>query len=336
MKFANGKRYWPERIGHGWAELGRGRSIYSPAAMRTCSMPQPKTTAAAPAPNDRQAGAGGVASFRSNSGRHQFFHLGSSSVRFRTSSKDADGDLPPRSDASISAFIQMCRSAEDHRADDPPPTGRGRMSFYGVKEYPRRREPALDLLAGAAPARERWVSKEMTQVLPPRITLLIDTFLPDRSLESHGRRRTRALGDGGFAGIRSAGAGTACRIHRMDLVRNGRICLPTAASGHRRDLLGAIAKLPDEHACTSGRELLEEKAIGNVENGATCDPDHPEPCSLGPGGKPPEETCSCLLIYLRRNGAMGSNLTHRSISTCCIPFDQEPDEQNPKQQAATA
>ena len=109
---------------------------------------------------------------------------------------------PPRRAAGLPALAQvdrkvltLCRAAEKTGASIRPRKG-GSDEFYGVKEYrpgdnPRWiywRRSARTAAAGGL------VAKEMTHVAPPRLMLLVDTFLPrERSARAAIRPRHGAL-----------------------------------------------------------------------------------------------------------------------------------------------
>lgn len=179
-----------------------------------------------------------------------------------------------------SALLALCRSADQSGATMRPRRG-GDDEFYGVKEH----------RAGDNPRHIYWrrsartgvlVAKEMTQVSPPRLLLLVDTHLEDRSVEAHVRvERTiamaaslasHALAEGLAVGLvawgtpaRDAAApSTALDYEPAARPPPGRgappapdsrwlTLAPSRGKRHRRDLLAHLAQLPlntrqDTHA----------------------------------------------------------------------------------------
>ena len=79
----------------------------------------------------------------------------------------------------------MCRSAENTGASMRPRAG-GNDEFYGVREFRRGENPRLIYWKRSARTGV-LVSREMTQVAPPRLLVTVDTFAADRSVEQHAR-----------------------------------------------------------------------------------------------------------------------------------------------------
>jgi uncharacterized protein (DUF58 family) len=80
-------------------------------------------------------------------------------------------------------LLQMCRSADRSGATMRPRRG-GDDEFYGVKEF-RQGENPRQIYWRRSARTGVLVSKEMTQVSPPRLMLVVDTFLRDRSVAEH-------------------------------------------------------------------------------------------------------------------------------------------------------
>ena len=151
-------------------------------------------------------------------------------------------------------LLQMCRSAEKSGARMRPRRG-GLDEFYGVKEY----------RPGESPRMIHWrrsartgvlVIKEMTQVAPPRLMILVDTYLAGRSAEEHaeagGVERAIAMA-GSLASVALEG-GLSVGLGCWDGGFFG--MNPNHGKRHRRDLLAALARLPlnTEHTV---QELLD-------------------------------------------------------------------------------
>jgi uncharacterized protein (DUF58 family) len=110
------------------------------------------------------------------------------------------------------------------------------------------------------------VSKQMTQVAPPRIMLLVDTFLADRSVASHaqvertiamaGSLASRALADGLAVGLFAWSAGGWQTIH------------PTRGKRQREDVLSVLARLPINREHDTQR--LVDRSATVVKPGTTA------------------------------------------------------------------
>jgi len=137
-----------------------------------------------------------------------------------------------------SKLIALCRSADTSGAMIRPRKG-GMDEFYGVKEH----------RSGDSPRFIHWrrsartgvlVAKEMTQVSPPRLLILVDTYLPDRTMDSHVKVEK--------------GIAMAASLASMALEQGLSVGLyawsggwvgvtPTRGKRHRRDLLAVLARL---------------------------------------------------------------------------------------------
>src|SRR5439155_25393867 len=74
-----------------------------------------------------------------------------------------------------SKLLTMCRSADTSGATMRPRRG-GQDEFYGVKEHRAGENPRMIYWRRSARTGV-LVAKEMTQVSPPRIILLVDTYI---------------------------------------------------------------------------------------------------------------------------------------------------------------
>lgn len=86
------------------------------------------------------------------------------------------GEVHPR-------LLAMCRSA-DLTGETVRPQPGGADEFYGVKEYRPGDNPRWIYWRRSARG-GTLVSREMTRVSPPRLVLLVDTCVENRSLEEH-------------------------------------------------------------------------------------------------------------------------------------------------------
>jgi uncharacterized protein (DUF58 family) len=80
-------------------------------------------------------------------------------------------------------LLQLCRSADRSGATMRPRRG-GDDEFYGVKEFRQGENPRAIYWRRSARTGV-LVAKEMTQVSPPKLMLVVDTFLRDRSVAEH-------------------------------------------------------------------------------------------------------------------------------------------------------
>jgi len=138
-------------------------------------------------------------------------------------------------------LLGLCRC--DNRADAPVrPRRGGEDEFYGVKEHRPGNNPRWIYWRRSARTPGVMVSKEMTQVAPPRLLLLVDTFLRqddlaeqaavEKTLAMAATLGAEALDQGLSVGLCAWGGGdwTAVGIQQ--------------GKRQRRDLLAAIACLP--------------------------------------------------------------------------------------------
>ncbi len=136
-------------------------------------------------------------------------------------------------------LLAMCQSADRSGATMRPRRG-GDDEFYGVKEF-RRGENPRSIYWRRSARTGVLVSKEMTQVSPPKLLLLVDTFLKDRSTAEHlavekviamaASLASHALEAGLMVGLYVSTDGW-LGIH------------PNRGKRHRVDLLAQLAQLP--------------------------------------------------------------------------------------------
>src|SRR3954469_19332298 len=142
-------------------------------------------------------------------------------------------------------LLAMCKSADRSGATMRPRRG-GDDEFYGVKEF-RYGENPRSIYWRRSARTGVLVSKEMTQVSPPKLLLLVDTFLMGRSSAEHvavertiamaSSLASHALEAGLMVGLYVwTGTGTAAPqwlgVH------------PNRGKRHRVDILAQLAQLP--------------------------------------------------------------------------------------------
>ena len=142
------------------------------------------------------------------------------------------GQVDPR-------LLAMCRSAEKTGATIRPRRG-GMDEFYGVKEFRHGENPRWIYWRRSARTGV-LVAKEMTQVTPPRLLLLVDTCLANRSLEEHvAVERVIAM-----AGTLASAALEQGLLVGMFAWSDGWTgIMPNRGKRQRRDVLAMLARLP--------------------------------------------------------------------------------------------
>jgi uncharacterized protein (DUF58 family) len=138
--------------------------------------------------------------------------------------------------------LLLCRAAENTGATMRPRKG-GQDEFYGVKEFrpgdnPRRiywRRSARTSAFGVL------VAKEMTQVAPPRLLILVDTHVKDRSREEHVRVE-RAIAIAASLAARAVDEDLSVGLYVWSEGWKG--IDPSRGKRHRNDMLSVLARLP--------------------------------------------------------------------------------------------
>ena len=149
------------------------------------------------------------------------------------------------------AILNLCKSA-DITGEAMRPQPGGVDEFYGVKEYRTGDNPRWIYWRRSARS-GTLVSKEMTKVSPPRILLLVDTYLAagdDNDRAAVERCIAMAASLAIFALEQGLSVGLCVSSGDWVLVQ------PTRGKRHREDLLSVLARLPANttHALP---ELLE-------------------------------------------------------------------------------
>jgi uncharacterized protein (DUF58 family) len=164
--------------------------------------------------------------------------------------------------------LRLMRSAETSGVTVRPKRG-GEDEMYGVKEYRPGENPRL--IHWKRTARTGLVvSREMSRVSPPRVMIIVDTFLPERSVEAHelvertiavaASLASEALEQGLLVGV-TAAAPTELDAKVVVSMQ------PSRGKRHRRDVLSGLAKLRrNEHVRI--QELIGE-AMRSARAGTT-------------------------------------------------------------------
>lgn len=160
-------------------------------------------------------------------------------------------------------LLSMCTPAEKTGPTMRPKRG-GMDEFYGLKEHRRGENPRFIYWRRSARTGV-LVAKEMTQVAPPRLLLLVDTFIAKRTRAEHAMvERSIAMA----ASLASAALeqGLSVGVHVwMDDAWNG--IPPTRGKRQRRDVMAMLARLPLN--LQHDAQALLESSQGLLESGTS-------------------------------------------------------------------
>jgi uncharacterized protein (DUF58 family) len=175
-------------------------------------------------------------------------------------------------------LLSLCRS--DQRADAPIKARRGgEDEFYGVKEHRTGDNPRWIYWRRSARTPGLLVSKEMTQVAPPRLVLLVDTYLQrisppeqaavEKALAMAASLASQALDDGLSVGL--------CAWNGDDWT----VLTPQQGKRQLRDLLATLARLPPNTVADSAALLDTAAALIKTGTAAVLFTPRPMQLSLG-------------------------------------------------------
>jgi uncharacterized protein (DUF58 family) len=218
-------------------------------------------------------------------------------------------------------LLNQCRSAEKTGAMMRPKPG-GQDEFYGVKEHRTGESPRWIYWKRSARGSGTLVSKQMTQVSPPRIVLLVDTYLPDRSIEHHARIEktiamagslaSAALDDGLAVGL-YAWSGDWIGVH------------PTRGKRQREDILSVLARLT-MNVSQDSQQLLDQSG-SFLKPGTTAVLVTPRDVQVGLA-----ERVRGALVVVSAASPMADvwfRFTPGVDFASCMPSDQQPNIQPP-------
>lgn len=135
-------------------------------------------------------------------------------------------------------LLAMCRSADTSGAMIRPRSG-GMDEFYGVKEHRAGENPRFIHWRRSART-GTLVAKEMTQVSPPRVLILVDTFLLDRTLDTHVKVE-KAIAMAASLASSALDQGLSVGLYAWS---NGWVGVtPARGKRHRRDVIAVLARL---------------------------------------------------------------------------------------------
>jgi uncharacterized protein (DUF58 family) len=222
----------------------------------------------------------------------------------------AIGQVDPR-------LMAMCRSADNAGATMRPRRG-GQDEFYGVKEYRTGENPRWIYWRRSARTGV-LVSKEMTQVSPPRLLLAIDNFVDPsaRTLEAHADIE-RAIAMAASVASQALEDGMSVGL----LVWSGQwsTIAPARGKRHRRDVLAVLARLPMN--TTMRTQALLDASRESAERGVTPVLVTPHEYSVGLG-----EHLRSGLVVVPASGEISRRWVRFADTvdfTRCMPVEQEP------------
>jgi len=238
-------------------------------------------------------------------------------------------------------LLLLCRSADQSGAAMRPRRG-GDGEFYGIKEY----------RTGENPRRIYWrrsartgvlVTREMTQVAPPKLLILVDTFLTSRTPAQHAlvekaiamaaSLASHALDAGLMVGLFAWNgvATTAAPLDATDALQQTSSALystnwlavaPSRGKRHRRDLLAYLAQLP-LNITRDTQALIDASRAFHTSSAS--------PVLLTPRDLPPaqaDQSRSTLVVLSVPSPTSQQYFTFASPIDfeTCMPVEQAPEE----------
>jgi uncharacterized protein (DUF58 family) len=165
------------------------------------------------------------------------------------------GNVSPR-------LLDLCRAAERSGANRKPRSG-GSDEYYGVKEFRPGENPRWIHWRRSARTGQ-LVAKHMAQISPPRLLILLDTYLAhrtpegmaavERSIAQAASLASRALEGGMSVGLCAWSDGWT-------------VFRPQRGKQHAREILAIMAGLPDNQSGTP-QQLLDQ-SVGLTQSEAT-------------------------------------------------------------------
>jgi len=175
--------------------------------------------------------------------------------------KDAVLVHPPVAEVDRRLLVR-CVSAEQSGSRMRPRRG-GSDEFYGVREFRQGDNPRYICWRRSARTGE-LVVREMMHVAPPRLVIVLDTFLESRTMQAHALvERTIAMA--GSLIRRTLGTGLAVGL--VAWADGVQTMPPRRGKRHWRDLMAVLARLPANTAVRCDKLL--EHAAGLLRPGTT-------------------------------------------------------------------
>lgn len=228
------------------------------------------------------------------------------------------GKMSPR-------FLSLCRSA-DRSGTDLRPRRNGSDEFYGVREFREGENPRLIYWKRSART-GTLVSKEMAQISPPRLMILVDTFqatgsmaelaLIERCVAMASSLASYALDSGMAVGF--------CAW------ANGWLLLePQRGKRHCRDVLAGLACLPANKTESADPLLRQAKSL--LRHGVTPVLFTPRPMSVGLAD---QARSNLVVINAGSPQGQSSFAFDPAIDfTRCMPWDQQVEKERQRPAAA--
>lgn len=146
-------------------------------------------------------------------------------------------------------LLALCRA--DRRIEGPlRPRQGGQDEFYGVKEHRAGDNPKLIYWRRSARTPGVLVAKEMSQVAPPRLMLLIDNHLPRVTSENQAAiEKSLAMA----ASLANVALDVGLEVGLCSWDGDGwQVLAPQAGKRQRREIMSALAQLPRNSAADAG------------------------------------------------------------------------------------
>ena len=161
-------------------------------------------------------------------------------------------------------LMQLCRSSDTSGAHMRPRRG-GQDEFYGVKEHRTGENPRWIYWRRSARTGV-LVSKEMTQVAPPRLLLVVDTYInpQERTLAAHANVE-RAIAMAASVASQALEEGMSVGVFAWS--GEWTSLAPARGKRHRRDVLAVLARLPLN--TTHNTQELLDASRNATESGVT-------------------------------------------------------------------
>ena len=259
-QFANGKRYWPSLSvtvseldgAEGFTKQPQSYMLHAAAGM-TASVP----TEVIP----RQRGLHFLKRFQISTS----FPFGF--VKRAITAEQADRLLVyPALGQVDRALLAHCRAAETTGASMRPRQG-GQDEFYGVKEHRPGDNPRHIYWKRSArtAATGLLIAREMTQVAPPRLLLLVDTWQTDTSSEEVARVERAIAMAASFA---SFAIENELSVGLLAWSKDWKRLDPSSGKRQRGELLSMLARLPRN--VTHDTSQLLDQGMRHLRNGTTA------------------------------------------------------------------
>ena len=186
--------------------------------------------------------------------------------------------------------IAMCRSA-DHIGEAVRPQAGGMDEFYGLREY-RPGDNPRSIYWRRSARTGVLVAKDMARVSPPRLLILVDTYLPDVSIEAQSlvERVIAMAGSLATAGLeRELSVGLCAWSDKPVTIA------PSRGKQQREDLLTLLAQLPSNPTFSASETFAAGRLDGEKRDHAgSCHADRPDAADCGKGRRRRDFPCRQL------------------------------------------